>query len=142
MVREHPFFQRLTSLGLPVDNYVIGGSGPMFAHGLRKEIGDIDVVASGAAWSRALELGQPEAAPLGYAQHVVLFDGTVEILDGWFGYPVDILILEAEVIEGIRFMPLTRVLEWKVKFMDSKVGREKDRQDIALIRRYLQYGEA
>ncbi|MFI2039153.1 hypothetical protein ACH470_31580 [Streptomyces bottropensis] len=137
MVREHPFFKRLISLGLPVDDYVIAGSGPMFAHGIRGDIGDVDVVAGGAAWGRALELGKPEVAPFGYAQHVVLFDGSVEILDGWFGYPVDALIAEAEIIEGIRFMPLVRVLEWKVKFMGSEVGREKDCRDIALIRRYM-----
>ncbi|MEU2062683.1 hypothetical protein [Streptomyces sp. NPDC013455] len=137
MVREHPFFRQLISLSLPVDGYVVAGSGPMFAHGLRREIGDIDVVAGGAAWSRALEMGHPEAAPLGFAQHVALFGGTIEILDGWFGYPVGMLIQEAEVIEGIRFMPLARVLEWKVKFVDHGMGREKDRRDIEVIRQHL-----
>ncbi|MCL3992841.1 hypothetical protein [Streptomyces lavenduligriseus] len=138
MVREHPFFRQLMSLSLPIEDYVIAGSGPMFAHGLRRDIGDIDVVAGSVAWGRALELGHPETAPLGYAQHVVLSGGTIEILDGWFGYPVDALIAEAEIIEGIRFMPLRRVLEWKLKFMDNGVGREKDWRDIEMIRQYLQ----
>ncbi|MEV5431047.1 hypothetical protein [Streptomyces sp. NPDC052701] len=138
MLREHPFFRKLISLGLPVDGYVIAGSGPMLARGLRENVGDLDVVANEAAWRVALEWGQPEAAPLGYAQRIVLFDGVIEILDGWFGYPVDSLIMEAETIEGIRFMPLKRVLEWKIKFKNNGVGRKKDSRDIAVLRGYLQ----
>ncbi|MEU3522863.1 hypothetical protein AB0E62_03185 [Streptomyces sp. NPDC038707] len=138
MVREHLFFRQLLSLNLPADDYVIAGSGPLFAHGLRRDIGDVDVVAGGAAWGKALELGHPKAAPLGYAQHIVLFDGAVEILDSWFGHPADRLIPEAEIIEGFRFMPLRWVLEWKMKFMANGVRREKDQRDVALMRQYLQ----
>ncbi|MEU0738684.1 hypothetical protein [Streptomyces sp. NPDC006134] len=138
MLREHPFFQELVSLGLPADGYVIAGSGPMFAHGLRDDIGDIDVVAGESAWRVALELGRPEAAPLGYAQRIVLSGGVIEVLDGWFGYPVDSLILESETIEGIKFMPLKKVLEWKIKFRENGVGRDKDSRDIALLQEYLQ----
>ncbi|MFJ2130866.1 hypothetical protein ACIOHO_08150 [Streptomyces sp. NPDC087849] len=137
MLREHPFFRELISLGLPVDSYVVAGSGAMFARGLRKEIGDVDVVAGGIAWRMALELGQPEPAPLGYAQRIVLCDGAIEILDGWFGHPVDSLILEAETIEGIKFMPLKSVLEWKIRFRSNGMGRKKDARDIELLEEYL-----
>ncbi|MFF8917133.1 hypothetical protein ACF08M_28395 [Streptomyces sp. NPDC015032] len=137
MLREHPFFRELIMLGLPADGYVIAGSGAMFAHGLRKEIGDVDVVAGRIVWGMALKLGQPEPAPLGYVQRIVLFGGAIEVLDGWFGHPVDSLILEAETIEGINFMPLKRVLEWKIRFREGGMDRKKDARDIELLEEYL-----
>ncbi|MEU6486239.1 hypothetical protein [Streptomyces sp. NPDC046887] len=137
MLRDHPFFRNLQSLGLPVEDYVISGSGPLLVHGIRRDIGDLDVVARGAAWEIAKGLGDPEEAPLGWAQRISLMNGSIEILNGWFGYSVDSLIAEADVFEGVRFMPLTRVLEWKSHLVESGAGRDKDVRDIADIGEYL-----
>ncbi|MCC3652745.1 hypothetical protein LIX60_14995 [Streptomyces sp. S07_1.15] len=128
-LRDHPFFRELTSLRLPAEDYVIAGSAPMLAHGIKREIGDIDVVARGEAWKIALGLGRVSKSPLGPAQRVVLFGGDIEVLDGWFDYPVDLLINEADYFEGVRFLPLARTMEWK-----RTLDREVDREDIALIR--------
>ena len=38
-------FEKLKALRLPASEYVIFGSGPLFAHGLLGEVRDIDVVA-------------------------------------------------------------------------------------------------
>ncbi|AQA10424.1 hypothetical protein [Streptomyces malaysiensis] len=131
-LRDHPFFRELLSLRLPVEDYVVAGSAPMLAHGLDREIGDIDVVARGAAWKTALEMGHATKSPLGPAQCVALFGGNIEVLDGWFDYSVDSLIGEGEVIEGIRFLSLSRTVEWK-----SSLGRAVDLEDIFLIRGFL-----
>ncbi|MFG2997542.1 hypothetical protein [Streptomyces sp. NPDC048340] len=122
---------------LPAEDYVIFGSGPLLAHGIRREVGDLDVVVRGAAWERARNFGTPREAPLGWAQHILLFDGSIEILNGWFDYSVDALILGAEVFEGVRFAPLEKVLEWKSGFVATGRGRDKDLRDIALMREFL-----
>lgn len=138
MLRDHPFFKDFLSLGLPSADYVIAGSGALIAHGIRRDIGDVDVVARGVAWEVAQKLGTAQKAPLGWAQHVILFDGAVEVLNGWFDYSVDQLIGEAEEFEGMMFMPLVRVLEWKTRLVESGLGRDKDLRDIASIRQYLE----
>ncbi|GCD42796.1 hypothetical protein [Streptomyces paromomycinus] len=108
------------------------GSEPLPAHGIRPDIGDLDVVARGAAWKRAAGLGDPVPAPLGYVDHVLFFSGDIEVLNGWFEYDVDELIEEADVFCGLNFSPLIRVLEWK-----TQLARKKDRADIEAIHRYL-----
>lgn len=60
---EQPLFRSLASLDLPADDFIIAGSGPMLAHGIRSTLGDLDVVARGAAWDKALTLGTPRQPP-------------------------------------------------------------------------------
>ncbi|QIY56617.1 hypothetical protein HEP86_21350 [Streptomyces sp. RPA4-5] len=132
---EQPLFRSLASLDLPADDFIIAGSGPMLAHGIRSTLGDLDVVARGAAWDKALTLGTPSPAPLGYVDHIVLHSGEIEILDGWFDYDADKVIDEFEIFCGIRFAPLGKVLEWK-----KRLDREKDREDIEAINRYMNDG--
>ena len=50
----------LGELALIRDDFVIFGSGPMLAHGIREDIADLDIVARGKAWKRARELGGAE----------------------------------------------------------------------------------
>ncbi|WP_033037170.1 hypothetical protein [Streptomyces monomycini] len=128
----HPLFRKLGSLNLRTADFVIAGSGPLLAHDIKPGIGDLDVVARGAAWKRAVSLAEPVPAPLGYVDHVLFFAGDVEVLNGWFDYSVDELIEEADVICGLNFSPLKRVLEWK-----TRLAREKDHADIEAIHRYL-----
>ncbi|MFC9884472.1 hypothetical protein ACFVJW_33425 [Streptomyces libani] len=133
---EQPLFRSLVSLGLPVNDFIIAGSGPMLAHGIRSPLGDLDVVARGRAWEKALTLGAPSPAPLGYVDHIVLQSGDIEILNGWFDYDVDKVIDEFEIFCGIRFAPLGKVLEWK-----RRLNRGKDREDIDAINRYMNGGD-
>ncbi|GAA0993676.1 MULTISPECIES: hypothetical protein [Nocardiopsidaceae] len=135
-LREHDLVKKVLSLGLPEHDFVIAGSGPLLAHDLRWEVGDIDVVARGAAWERALTLGEPEDAPFGDGvRRVLLFDDRVEILNGWFPdiWTVDELIDGAEVIDGLRFAALDNVRVWK-----TLLGRSKDHLDVKLINEYLE----
>jgi hypothetical protein len=133
-VFDNQLVREFLSYGLDTDDYVIGGSGPLLAHGIRGRISDLDVIARGAAWERAVALGARREPPCGGVNAVYLLDGAIEVVDGWFPerWSVDRLIDEAEIIDGIRFLSLRLTLEWK-----RLLGREKDRADIAELERRL-----
>lgn len=131
---KHPLIEKLRSLQLPLSDFVVAGSGPLLAHGLRDDIGDLDVVARGTAWKLVLGLDDPVLAPSGHGQMVLLFDGAIEVFDRWLpdGKSPDELIADAEIIGGIPFCTLRDVLDWKVRS-----DRRKDRSDIELIKEHL-----
>lgn len=130
----HPLIRKLSSLNLPPTEYVIAGSGPLLAHGLRDTIGDLDLVARGAAWKIVLGFADPVIAPSGCGRMVSLFRGEIEVFDRWLpGTPdPDAMIDGAERIQGFPFCSLAEVLAWK-----EKLNREKDQGDIRLIRLHL-----
>jgi hypothetical protein len=125
---------RLRALRLPTDDYAIFGSGPMLAHDLRAEVGDIDVVARGPAWAAAIRLQQPVPAPSGSGLMVELDDGRLQIFSAWTSpdWDVDRLIDTADVIDGLRFVTLPLVLAWKRESL-----RPKDLPDIKVIEAHL-----
>ena len=135
-VKEKEIFKELLSLHLPVSDYVIFGSGPLFAHGIRSDVRDLDILARGSAWRKALTYGTaPVNPPSGNGSMIVLFDGRIEIFNSWVSaeWDVDSLIDNAEFIDGLPFVPLTTVLRWK-----KSAPRENDQRDILDIERYLQ----
>lgn len=134
--KENIFFKRLLSLNLPPEDYAIFGSGPMAAYGLKDLTKDIDVIAKGKAWEKAKEYGEPVATNLKFGDVVSLFDGTVEIFNGWppaGTWDIEKLIDEAEVVDGIKFVRLETVAEWK-----GIRGRPGDEEDIKKIQEFLQ----
>lgn len=134
---EHPLIRLLSSLDLPSEDFVVFGSGPLLAHGLKDTVDDLDVLARGEAWRKAERLATPEPAPSGVGRVVKPFNDSIEIFDAWApkGWDVDQLIDEADIIEGIRFVPLKTVLKWK-----ESAHRPKDDDDIALLRDHLGLG--
>lgn len=133
-IPDNRLLREFLSYGLDPDDYVIAGSCPLLAHGLRTQISDLDVIARGAAWDRAVALGKRGHAPFGDVKAVYLLDGAIEVLDGWFPdrWSTDELIDKAEIIDGVRFLTLERTLEWK-----EHLRREKDLADIAALERYF-----
>lgn len=129
---DHPLFKQFQELNLSSDDYAICGSGPMWVRGIR-DSHDLDVVARGSAWETAKLLGRLEWMEDG-VQRVSLAEGGVEIFNGWgFGrWSADELIDTADLIEGIRFINLQIVLEYK-----RQLAREKDLADIKLIEHWL-----
>jgi len=132
-IKENPLIKKLLSLNLPTDDYAVFGSGPLYAHNIIKKPRDLDVLARGEAWKKALKLGKLEKLPLG-SRAVRLFNGRVEIVNTWVPgkWDVDELIDTAEIIEGIRFVKLENVLKWK-----RKMGRPKDLKHIKMIEKYI-----
>lgn len=122
LVSRNPMYEQLLVLDLPLCDYVVFGSGPMFAHDLLESPSDIDIVARGAAWDRLEEIAATfgmEVAP----GHLVLFNGDIEAFTAWEPgeWDVDALIDSGEFIDGVPFVPLHTVLQWK-----QRMGRPKD----------------
>lgn len=133
--KETPLMQKLLSLDLPTKDYAVFGSAPMALHGLKNLENDIDVIARGEAWEKAKQSRFPEESPMRFGNFLKLFDGKVEIYHCWFpkdAWNVDELIDGAEIVDGIRYVRLDKVLEYK-KYRNSP----KDISDIKLIEDYL-----
>jgi hypothetical protein len=131
---EHRLFRLLGKLALPVDDFVVAGSGPLLAHGLKASIHDLDLVARGKAWELVASAAPVIGSRSGLGRRIVLYNGAVEVFDHWVGglNDVDALIDGAESIEGVRFMSLQDTLRWK-----RGLGRAKDLADVRLIEQYL-----
>jgi hypothetical protein len=131
----HPLVRSLLDLGLDRRDFVVFGSGPLLAHGIRTNLRDLDVVATRQAWERVRSLGSPMAGEISGAPMRRFCDGRIHICEEWISglWDTEDLIDQADVIDGIRFAPLTDVLDYKRMLM-----RPKDVSDIALVTEHLE----
>lgn len=129
-VLEHPLIRRLIQADLERDHFVIFGSGPLLAHGIRRNIYDLDVVARASAWHRVCEQGVPSAGKISGAPAIHFWGGRLQFFHEWIStdWDSDDLIDQAEIIEGLRFARLADVLAYKRILM-----RPKDIIDIHAI---------
>ncbi len=133
--------EEVKSLNLPFGEYVIVGSGPMAVRNMRN-YKDIDVLVTKDLYQRLSTtngwkiiilpglLGDREVAKNGECEAGI---------DLWFGdYKPDTetLIKNAEIIQGIPFLPLEELIKFK-----KAMGRPKDLADIKLIEQYLSKNE-
>ncbi|HEY0936700.1 MAG TPA: hypothetical protein VGD91_23575 [Trebonia sp.] len=131
---ENRLIRRLAVLTAQLDldrrDLVVFGSGPLLAHGLRRGVRDLDVVARGAAWRRAREYGCPGTGSVNGAPMALFWDGLIQFSPGWISDDWDAgdLIGRAERIEGWPFAPLADVLAYKQLLL-----RPKDHRDIAAL---------
>jgi hypothetical protein len=127
---EHRLFLQLRSLCLPADDYVIAGSGPLFARAWINDPTDLDIVARGAAWRAAAALAPVARARYTSSPCVQLFGGELDIFDDWFPGlgTVDELITGADVIGGLRFLALEVVAATK-----RMMGRPRDLAHLAVM---------
>ena len=105
----------LRSLELPAKDYAVFGSGPLLIRGIIAEADDIDVICRGEAWNRVQVDGE--------LRYLSDYDVTiVEFLGGQltFGtrwaigeFSVDELIDTAEILEGLPFVQLQHVIDYK-----------------------------
>ena len=131
---DHRLIRLLAKLALPPSDYVVTGSGPLLAHGLKDSIHDLDLLARGEAWELAAGKGRIIPSRSGLGCRIVLHHGDIEVFDHWVGglTDVDALIDSAEFIDGVPFLSLADTLTWK-----RGLGRAKDLLDIALIEHHL-----
>ena len=130
------FFGKLRALDLPTADYAIFGSDPLAVRGLIEEVHDLDVVARGTAWQQAKGLGEVRIAPEGDPV-VWLEGGAIEVFCGWLGWDIDMLIDNAEIIDGLPFARLEDVLAFKLS-----LGRPKDVAHTRLIEVHLRGGSS
>ncbi len=129
--QSHDLLDELRGLSLPLGDFVVFGSGPLLVRGWIEEAGDLDVVARGAAWERAQELGTLEhLEPWGVTIVNVGRDITVGTRWAIGDVDTDALIDGAEIIAGLPFASLDAVVAYK-RISD----RPKDRAHIELIQR-------
>lgn len=129
-VNRDQILSSLAEVALPAGDWMVHASAVMVLHGLLEEAGDVDVIARGPAWARALELGVP--APGKRDLCVKLPSLGIELWSGWLDDDVDALIDGAELIDGVPCASLAEVLRFKLR-----TDREKDRPHIALLRARL-----
>lgn len=117
-------------LALPAEHFAVHASAVMVLHGLLAEAGDVDIVARGAAWTRARALGKPVAGRKDLC--VTLPALGVEIWSGWLDDDVTALIDGAQSVAGLPCVSLAEVLKFKLAS-----NRPKDQAHIALLRAHL-----
>lgn len=138
MTNQSPILDYLRSLKLPANDFAIFGSGPMYAYGLKDLDNDLDIIARGKAWEKALELGAVDQNAFHGLGKVELADGKIEITNYWFDdlqpgvWDVDELIDNAVIIDGLKYVTLENVLKWKKLF-----GRPKDLAHAKIIEDFL-----
>ena len=124
----------VTELDLDPRDFVIFGSGPLLAHGLRHDIHDLDIVARGPAWRHVSRYGCPGTGSVNGAPMAVFWNGLIQFSPGWISadWDADDLIDRAQTIQGWPFAGLADVLAYKQVLL-----RPKDHPDIAALRRTL-----
>lgn len=133
-IRANPLVRELIAMSLDADQFVVFGSAPLLAHGLRAQVRDLDIVARGAVmqWAQergTLGVGTHSGDPVW--QHL---GGRIQFSTGWISDRWDVgeLIENAEVIDGLRFACLRDVLSYK-----QELRRPKDLVDIRAIQTHL-----
>lgn len=126
-VLDNPFIARLIEFGLDRDDFVLFGSAPLLAYGLREEIRDLDVVARGDTWRHVSTRGTLGVGAVSGDPVAHFWGGRIQFSQRWISpaWDPDELIDSAELIEGLRFARLTDVLAYK-----QVLGRPKDIVDI------------
>lgn len=131
-------FDALRKWQLPINQYVIIGSGPLGIRNI-KTIGDIDILVSPELWATLVE--KYGIADENGIRKIVFPDGIVEAFGEGSFYSFQQLpqdpalndrIKNAEIMEGLPFDTLENVLYYK-----RKQGREKDLKDIYLIEQWM-----
>lgn len=121
----------LKDFNLPLGEFVIFGSGPLAARGIR-DCKDLDIIVSENLYQKICQK---------YPEEIYLSDvgtlqiGDFEISQTWLNDKncVKELIAEAEILHGYPFVNLNEVINWK-----KSMGRVKDLTDLKLIDEYLE----
>ncbi|MDJ0665555.1 MAG: hypothetical protein QNJ75_13470 [Acidimicrobiia bacterium] len=126
--------QLLRPLDLGRGDHAVFGSGPLLVRGIIPEVSDIDILARGPAWDRALSLGDLVLLPEHNVRVVALHGGLVTIGRSWAigAIDVDSAIDTADVIREMPWVGLEFVADYK-----RVAGRPKDLTHLRLLAEYL-----
>ncbi len=124
---------------LPDGDYAIFGSGPLLVRGIISTVNDIDVLARGAAWERALEIGEVTPLPEHGISVVSLHNGALTIGRRWAIGDIDAdhTIDSADRLFGLPWAKLDLVAAYK-----RTADRPKDREHLRLLDKWGDSGYA
>lgn len=124
---------KVKGLNFPEDSYVVFGSCPLAAFGIR-EANDIDLLVSEEIFTELKENGWQELRK--GSNDIPLVHDVFEAHNNWnfssYNPTLKHLLTSATLVDGVPFASLEEVRKWKVAS-----GRSKDLADIELIDRYL-----
>lgn len=128
-------FGLVRTLGLAVEDYAIFGSGPRIVRGIIEATNDLDLVARGAAWHKASELGELVYLPDWKVTVASFHEATITVGTEWAigDIVVDDVIDTAEIIDGLPFARLEHVSAYK-----RAASRPKDLQHLRRLQQYLE----
>ena len=136
ILKNHPIFKKLDSLGLKNDEYIIMGSGIMYALGIRpiEEINDIDILVSEKGWTKVKRLGKIVHNHKNDTNSISFLKEKLSIYDEWEPkeYRFKNVYKDVCFIEYYPFQSLKSLLIWK-----KQRRKEKDKEHIKLIENYL-----
>jgi hypothetical protein len=130
------------ALPWPADQFAVYGSAVMAIRGIREAV-DYDVVVTTKLWHQLIAEGheikedywsEGDAEPHKRVWMNVL-DTEVWNEPPFLNKSGNELVAEAETIDGVRFMPLARMIEFK-----TAMHRVKDLKDVEMINEYLSKG--
>ena len=129
-------FKKLQELNFPLGEYVLVGSGPLAARGLR-EANDLDIAVTDKLWQQLVNSGNYKTEEK-YGR-IFLVEHNSEDVDiikqlNWKSYPttVEEAIATADIIQGFPFLSIPETIKFK-----TALGREKDFRDIKMLEDYL-----
>lgn len=123
-------FDELQELKLPTGHYAVTASGPLGIRGIR-DVDDLDLIVDDELWEQLSQKHKPEGQRIQVSSNV---EASRE--QGFEPDPSGPTVAEqintAEMISGIPFVQLDHLIYWK-----TKMGRNKDKRDLELIRDWL-----
>lgn len=130
-------FKRISYLPLDSDDYIIMGSGVMFALGLKKldDIRDIDLLVTNNGWEKVKNLAKNYHNKALNFSHLYLLNKKIEIFNAWIpgNYIPEELIKNAIKIGQFNFASIEDTIRWK-----KQLHRDKDIKDIDMLLHYLE----
>ena len=122
--------RQVKALSLPPGDYAIFGSGPLLVRGVIDSVNDIDIICRGAAWEKGKSIGELVHLDEYDVDVIAIDDGRITLGRSWGigSFDVQQLIDSAEEIDGLPFVLLQHVIEYK-----TIAGRPKDRQHLAAL---------
>ena len=133
-IKNTVLFQKVKELGLPIGKYALFGSAPMGIRGL-KECKDIDIIVTEDLWNEYKNKGWKMTTMQNGKQK--LSNNCIELWNSWKPFEMKEwnvleLIKDSEIIDGLSFVKIKYVLEWK-----KLSTREKDIKDVKIIEKFL-----
>lgn len=127
-------FEQIQSLNLPPGQYAVVGSGVMAAHGIR-DFRDIDILVTEELYGSLKSSGWHENSSrpdLIFLEKGIFGAGQTMVTTPTYKPDCDELIKNADIINGIAFLRLEDLLDFK-----RSLARPKDLDDVGLIVEYL-----